>query len=223
MHQSSIFLSIISSLTLFSASCEARTQEPGNKKNNMSEEIIPTGKKTDTATFGTGCFWCTEAVFQELKGVIKAVSGYTGGHVANPSYEEVCTGTTGHAEALEIIYDPTVITYDELLEVFWESHDPTSLNRQGNDVGTQYRSAIFYHNAEQKEKAEHYKAELNKSGAYDKPIVTEVTPYTKFYPAEDYHQNYYNTHGSQPYCYLVIRPKVEKFEKVFKNKLKKNN
>lgn len=189
----------------------------------MSEEIIPNGKKTDTATFGTGCFWCTEAVFQELKGVIKAVSGYTGGHVANPSYEEVCTGTTGHAESLEIIYDPTVITYDELLEVFWEAHDPTSLNRQGNDIGTQYRSAIFYHNAEQKEKAEHYKAELNKSGAYDKPIVTEIAPATKFYAAEDYHQNYYNTHGSQPYCYMVIRPKVEKFEKVFKNKLKKNN
>ena len=189
----------------------------------MSEDKIPAGKKTDTATFGTGCFWCTEAVFQELKGVLKATSGYTGGHVANPSYEEVCTGTTGHAEALQIIYDPAVITYDELLEVFWEAHDPTSLNKQGNDVGTQYRSAIFYHNDEQKEKAEHYKAELNKSGAYDKPIVTEITGVTKFYPAEDYHQNYYNTHGSQPYCYLVIRPKVEKFEKVFKNKLKKNN
>jgi peptide-methionine (S)-S-oxide reductase len=223
MHQSSVFLAVISSLALFSASCEARPQEPNNKNKIMSAEIIPNGKKTDTATFGTGCFWCTEAVFQELKGVIKAVSGYTGGHVANPSYEEVCTGTTGHAEALEIIYDPSVITYDELLEVFWEAHDPTSLNKQGNDVGTQYRSAIFYHNAEQKDKAEHYKAELNKSGAYDKPIVTEISPYTKFYAAEDYHQNYYNTHGSQPYCYLVIRPKVEKFEKVFKNKLKKNN
>jgi peptide-methionine (S)-S-oxide reductase len=218
------FLSVVTTLAIFSAACEPSTKQPVNKSNIMSEDSnIPAGKKTDTATFGTGCFWCTEAVFQELKGVVKATSGYTGGNVANPSYEEVCTGTTGHAEALQIIYDPAVITYDELLEVFWEAHDPTSLNRQGNDVGTQYRSAIFYHNAEQKEKAEHYKAELNKSGAYDKPIVTEITGVTKFYPAEDYHQNYYNTHGSQPYCYLVIRPKVEKFEKVFKNKLKKNN
>jgi len=218
------FLSVVTTLAIFSAACEPSTKQPVNKSNIMSEDSnIPAGKKTDTATFGTGCFWCTEALFQELKGVLKATSGYTGGNVANPSYEEVCTGTTGHAEALQIIYDPAVITYDELLEVFWEAHDPTSLNRQGNDVGTQYRSAIFYHNAEQKEKAEHYKAELNKSGAYDKPIVTEITGFTKFYPAEDYHQNYYNTHGSQPYCYLVIRPKVEKFEKVFKNKLKKSN
>jgi len=217
------FLSIVTTLAIFSMACEPSTKQPNSKSNFMSEDNIPAGKKTDTATFGTGCFWCTEAVFQELKGVLKATSGYTGGHVANPSYEEVCTGTTGHAEALQIIYDPAVITYDELLEVFWEAHDPTSLNKQGNDVGTQYRSAIFYHNDEQKEKAEHYKAELNKSGAYDKPIVTEITGVTKFYPAEDYHQNYYNTHGSQPYCYLVIRPKVEKFEKVFKNKLKKSN
>ena len=216
-------LSIVTTLAIFSAACEPSTKQPNSKSNIMSEDNIPAGKKTDTATFGTGCFWCTEAVFQELKGVLKATSGYTGGKVANPSYEEVCTGTTGHAEALQIIYDPSVITYDELLEVFWEAHDPTSLNRQGNDVGTQYRSAIFYHNAEQKEKAEHYKAELNKSGAYDKPIVTEITGVTKFYPAEDYHQNYYNTHGSQPYCYLVIRPKVEKFEKVFAKKLKKTS
>jgi len=223
MRSAMTFLSIVTTLAIFSTACEPSTKQPNSKSNFMSEDKIPAGKKTDTATFGTGCFWCTEAVFQELKGVLKATSGYTGGHVANPSYEEVCTGTTGHAEALQIIYDPAVITYDELLEVFWEAHDPTSLNKQGNDVGTQYRSAIFYHNDEQKEKAEHYKAELNKSGAYDKPIVTEITGVTKFYPAEDYHQNYYNTHGSQPYCYLVIRPKVEKFEKVFKNKLKKNN
>jgi peptide-methionine (S)-S-oxide reductase len=188
----------------------------------MSDGKIPAGATTDIATFGTGCFWCTEAVFQELKGVIKVSSGYMGGQVANPTYEEVCTGTTGHAECLRIVYDPSAITYDELLEVFWESHDPTQLNRQGNDVGTQYRSAIFYHNAGQKEKAEHYKAQLNKEGVYPKPIVTEITPAGTFYTAEDYHQNYYNTHGSQPYCYLVIRPKVEKFEKVFKNKLKKN-
>jgi len=177
--------------------------------------------KTDTTTFGTGCFWCTEAVFQELKGVIKVTSGYSGGQVPHPTYEEVCSGTTGHAECLQIVYDPAVISFDELLEVFWESHDPTTLNRQGNDVGTQYRSAIFYHNEEQREKAEHYKAELIRNKAYDKPIVTEITPFKVFYPAENYHQDYYNLHGTQPYCRLVIRPKLEKFEKVFKDKLKK--
>ena len=148
----------------------------------MSEDIITeNGKKTDTATFGTGCFWCTEAIFQELKGVIKVTSGYSGGHVNNPSYEQVCSGTTGHAECLQIIYDPKVISYDELLEVFWESHDPTTLNRQGNDVGTQYRSVIFYHDEEQKQKAEHYKEELNKSKAYSKPIVTEITKFASFF------------------------------------------
>jgi peptide-methionine (S)-S-oxide reductase len=188
----------------------------------MSNEKIPAGVKTEVGTFGTGCFWCTEAVFQELKGVVKVYSGYMGGHVANPSYEEVCTGTTGHAECLQIFYDPEVLTYDELLEVFWESHDPTQLNRQGNDIGTQYRSAIFYHTEEQREKAEHYKAQLDKEGAYPNPIVTEITPASTFYPAEDYHQDYYNNHGSQPYCYIVIRPKVEKFEKAFADKLKKS-
>jgi peptide-methionine (S)-S-oxide reductase len=188
----------------------------------MSNEKIPAGVKTEVATFGTGCFWCTEAVFQELKGVVKVYSGYMGGHVANPSYEEVCSGTTGHAECLQVFFDPEVLTYDELLEVFWESHDPTQLNRQGNDIGTQYRSAIFYHTEEQKEKAEHYKTQLDKEGAYPNPIVTEITPATTFYPAEDYHQDYYNNHGSQPYCYIVIRPKVEKFEKAFADKLKKS-
>ena len=188
----------------------------------MSNEKIPDGVKTEVGTFGTGCFWCTEAVFQELKGVVKVYSGYMGGHVANPSYEEVCAGTTGHAECLQIFYDPEVLSFDELLEVFWESHDPTQLNRQGNDIGTQYRSAIFYHTEEQREKAEHYKTQLDKEGAYPNPIVTEITPATTFYPAEDYHQDYYNNHGSQPYCYIVIRPKVEKFEKAFADKLKKS-
>lgn len=186
----------------------------------MFEETIPAGTKTDTATFGTGCFWCTEAVFQELKGVLKVTSGYSGGTVKNPSYEDVCSGTTGHAECLQIIYDPKIISFDELLEVFWEAHDPTTLNRQGNDVGTQYRSVIFYHSAEQKHKAEEYKIKLDKSGAYDNPIVTEITGFGHFYAAEDYHQDYYRLHGNQPYCSFVIRPKVEKFEKVFKNKLK---
>lgn len=182
-----------------------------------------TARKTDTATFGTGCFWCTEAIFQQLDGVLKVSSGYSGGHVKNPTYKEVCEGTTGHAECVEIVYDPEKITYDELLEVFWQTHDPTTLNRQGNDVGTQYRSAIFYHNAEQKAKAEKYKAELDKSGAWDKPIVTEITPASTFYVAENYHQDYYNNNGSAPYCYYVIRPKLEKFEKVFKNKMKKTH
>lgn len=177
--------------------------------------------KTETATFGTGCFWCTEAIFKELDGVVSVTSGYSGGTVPHPSYAQVCTGQTGHAECVQIVYDPSKISYDELLEVFWKVHDPTSLNRQGADVGTQYRSAIFYHNDEQKQKAEKYKAELNKSGAYDKPIVTEITPFDKFYSAEDYHQDYYaNNKNSNPYCSIVIRPKLDKFEKVFKNKLK---
>ena len=173
----------------------------------------------ETATLGTGCFWCTEAIFQQLDGVIKVTSGYSGGHVANPTYEEVCEKRTGHAECLNIEYDKSKITFDELLEVFWKSHDPTTPNRQGNDIGPQYRSVIFYHNDEQKEKAINYKIELEKSGVFDKPIVTEIEPFTIFYPAENYHQNYYNNNGSQPYCSYVIRPKVEKIQKLFKDKL----
>src|SRR5665213_806422 len=207
---------LLSTMTI--ASCQTSTTQ----NTIMSEEKIPTGVQTDTATLATGCFWCTEAIFQELKGVLKVTSGYSGGTVAHPSYEEVCSGNTGHAECLQVIYDPKQISFDELLEVFWESHDPTSLNRQGNDAGTQYRSAIFYHNAEQKEKAEKYKAKLDQSGAYSNPIVTEITPFSKFYAAENYHQDYYRLHGSQPYCSFVIRPKVEKFEKVFKDKLKRD-
>ncbi|MBV9960806.1 MAG: peptide-methionine (S)-S-oxide reductase MsrA [Parafilimonas sp.] len=175
---------------------------------------------TDTASFGTGCFWCTEAIFERLNGVIKVTSGYSGGNIPNPTYEEVSTGTTGHAECCQVVYDPSVISYDELLEVFWKTHDPTTLNRQGNDVGTQYRSVIFYHNNEQKQKAEHYKIALNDSGAFNKPIVTAIEPYKNFYSAEDYHQKYYDDNPGQMYCRLVIAPKVEKFEKVFKNKLK---
>jgi peptide-methionine (S)-S-oxide reductase len=192
-----------------------------NQYKTMSEDLrADNSRKTDTATFGTGCFWCTEAIFQELKGVIKVNSGYSGGYVKNPTYEQVCTGTTGHAECLQIVYDPKTISYDELLEVFWESHDPTSLNKQGNDVGTQYRSVIFYHDEDQRQKAEYYKEKLDKSKAYNKPIVTEIAKFITFYPAGNYHQDYYRLHGSQPYCTFVIRPKVEKFEKVFKDKLK---
>ncbi len=186
------------------------------------DNFTETNQTLDTATFGTGCFWCTEAIFQEVAGVVKVTSGYSGGQVANPTYKEVCSGITGHAECLNIVYDPAKITYDELLEIFWKVHDPTTLNRQGNDVGTQYRSAIFYHNEKQKATAEKYKAALDKSGAWDKPIVTKLEPFVKFYPAEDYHQNYYNNNTGEGYCQFVIRPKLEKFEKVFKNKLKKS-
>ena len=172
------------------------------------------------ATFGSGCFWCTEAIFENLNGVHSVVSGYAGGKVVNPSYEEVCSGKTGHAEVTQITFDPEVISYDELLEVFWKTHDPTTLNRQGNDAGTQYRSAIFYHNEEQKNLAEKYKKELDQSGAWDNPIVTEISPIKNFFSAEDYHQDYYENNSNQGYCAFVIAPKLEKFKKVFKDKLK---
>lgn len=179
-----------------------------------------TAAVTDTATFGTGCFWCTEAIFQQVEGVISVAGGYSGGHVVKPTYKQVCTGTTGHAECLEIVFDPAKVSYETLLEMFWQSHDPTTLNRQGNDVGTQYRSVIFYHNAKQKALAEKYKALLNTSGAFDKPIVTTLEPFSQFYVAENYHQDYFNQHGEEPYCQYIIRPKVDKFRKVFKTKLK---
>lgn len=191
-------------------------------KDKVPDDMEATNNtKLEKATFGGGCFWCTEALFQYLDGVTKVTSGYSGGDIANPSYEAVCGGTTGHAEVIQVTYDPAKITYDQLLEAFWQSHDPTQLNRQGNDVGTQYRSVIFYHNDEQRKEAEFYKEKLLQSGAYDKPVVTEISPLKNFYKAEDYHQNYYNQNGSQPYCSYVIRPKLEKFRKVFKEHLKK--
>ncbi|MCO6496480.1 MAG: peptide-methionine (S)-S-oxide reductase MsrA [Chitinophagaceae bacterium] len=168
-----------------------------------------------TATFANGCFWCTEAVFQRLKGVVKVQSGFSGGHTKNPSYREVCTGETGHAECLQITYDPNLISYEQLLEVFWATHDPTTLNRQGNDIGTQYRSVIFYHDEEQRQKAEASKKMLEENKVYDKPIVTFIQPFEVFYPAEPEHDNYYNLHSSQPYCYYVTRPKVQKLKKFF--------
>lgn len=174
----------------------------------------------EIATFGNGCFWCTEAVFQQLKGVDKVESGYAGGHVDNPTYKQVCSATTGHAEVIQITYNPDVISFDELLQVFWETHDPTTPNRQGNDVGPQYRSIIFYHNEEQRQLAEKYKEGLDKSGAFDSPIVTIIEPLSNYYPAESYHQNYFNNNGSQPYCAFLIKPKVDKVKKVFKDKLK---
>jgi len=178
--------------------------------------------KQDTAIFASGCFWCTEAIFDEVEGVKKAESGYTGGHIKNPSYREVCNETTGHAEAVRIIYDPEMISYQELLEIFFMTHDPTTLNRQGADAGTQYRSAIFYHSEVQKKTAESIIQELNSSGAWDDPIVTEVTAADTFYLAEDYHQDYFTKNPSAAYCSFVIGPKLEKFKKVFSEKLKKD-
>ncbi len=178
------------------------------------------GSNTDTAVFGGGCFWCVEAIYVELKGVISVTSGYAGGNTEKPSYREVCSGTTGHAEVVQIIYDPSVISFDKLLEVFWTVHDPTQLNRQGADVGTQYRSVIFYANNSQRELAESYKEKLNKENTFEKPVVTEISPLKAFYKAEDYHQDYYANNGNAPYCSIVIAPKVEKFRKVFGHILK---
>jgi peptide-methionine (S)-S-oxide reductase len=188
--------------------------------NAASQQPINSTDTMQVATFGAGCFWCTEAQFQQLDGVTRVVSGYMGGTVDNPSYKQVCTGATGHAEVTNVYYDPRKISFDELLAAFWTAHDPTQLNRQGNDVGTQYRSVIFYHNDEQRQKAQDYKKKLNEEQAYGAPVVTEISPATAFYPAEDYHQNYYNENGNEPYCQFVVRPKLEKFRKVFAGKLK---
>lgn len=174
------------------------------------------------ATFGMGCFWCTEAVFKKLNGVVSVVSGYEGGHLPNPTYQEVTTGETGHAEVVEITFDVNKIKYEDLLEVFWKIHDPTTLNRQGADIGTQYRSVIFYHDNNQKESAERYKKLLNSTNVFGKKVVTEISPTKKFYSAEAYHQNYYENNKDQAYCKVVILPKLEELEKLFKNKLKKS-
>lgn len=184
------------------------------------ELVNPIAKNRDTASFATGCFWCTEAKFQQLIGVTLVESGYSGGHVKNPTYEQVCTGNTGHAETCNIIFDPSKISYDELLAAFFTAHDPTQLNKQGNDVGTQYRSEIFYHSNAQKNKATYYINKLNAAKAYPTKIVTVLAPYTAFYKAEDYHQNFYNQNPEQRYCKYVIQPEVEKFRAVFKGKLK---
>ena len=173
-----------------------------------------------TATFGGGCFWCTEAVFLELRGVNHVESGYAGGHVANPTYEQVCTKTTGHAEVIQISFDPGQISYEDLLEIFFQTHDPTTKDQQGNDVGPQYRSAVFYHDDQQKAAAESFIAKLNQSGAFPAPIVTEVTEINHYYPAENYHQDYLANNPGNPYCAMVVRPKVDKFRKQFGDKLK---
>ena len=175
----------------------------------------------EKATFGAGCFWCVEAVFDQLKGVEKVESGYMGGSTKNPTYKEICTGTTGHAEVAQITYNPDSISFKELLEVFWKTHDPTTLNMQGADRGTQYRSAVFYHTESQKKEAELYKSKLNASGAFEASIVTEISPASEFYVAENYHQDYYENNKEQAYCKFVIEPKMDKFKKAFADKLKK--
>lgn len=172
------------------------------------------------ATFGAGCFWCVEACFQDLKGVLSVKSGYSGGQIKNPSYKEVCTGRTGHVEVLRITYDEAIVSFEKLLEVFWTIHDPTTLNRQGNDIGDQYRSVVFYHDEEQKALASKMKEELDAQNVFGKPVVTAIEKLINFYPAEDYHDNYFELNASQPYCSAVVRPKVEKFRKVFKDYLK---
>lgn len=175
----------------------------------------------DTVTFGSGCFWCTEAIFQRIQGVKSVVSGYSGGARSNPTYDQVSSGATGHAEVIQITFDPKEISFEALLEIFWKTHDPTTLNRQGADVGTQYRSVIFYHNEAQRQSAEAIKTGLNASGAWNRPIVTEISEFKAFYKAENYHQNYFNNNKNAPYCNFVIVPKLEKFEKVFKDRLVK--
>ncbi len=202
-------------LSVLFVSCHAQNKNKINK--TMNTTISPNAQ---TATLAGGCFWCIEAVYLEVEGVESVVSGYTGGQKANPTYEQVCTGTTGHAEAVEIKFNPDKISYKELLEIFFVIHDPTTLNRQGNDIGTQYRSAIYYHTPEQKAIAEQVMKEAQKH--WDNPIVTELTPAQIFYKAEDYHQNYYNLHPNQGYCAVVINPKLAKFRKTYKDKLKKH-
>ncbi len=202
------------------APATSKEEPPAMAPKSDPKPSAPTPAKVEVATLGAGCFWCVEAVYQELKGVISVESGYAGGTVENPTYKQVCTGTTGHAEVARITFDPSVIGFKEVLEVFWKTHDPTTLNRQGNDKGTQYRSVVFYHSEEQKALAEKYKKELDASGAWDKPIVTEISPAGKFYKAEDHHQNYFKDNPDQPYCVYVIRPKMDKFRKVFGEKLK---
>lgn len=194
-----------------------------NSHDNAPERRADPGDDADrnveNATFGSGCFWCTEAVFQRLRGVRSAVSGYSGGAVPNPTYEQVCTGRTGHAEVVQVTFDPAQITFADLLRVFWQTHDPTTPNRQGHDVGTQYRSAVFYHNEAQRATAEAYKQQLDASGTFAAPIVTEIVPFSKFYPAESYHQDYFRSNPAQSYCAAVIRPKVEKFSHQFRDML----
>ena len=200
-------------------SCNLAAKE--EQKNSIITMNTENTEGLEFATFGNGCFWCTEAIFEQLEGVSKVESGYAGGEVKNPTYKEVCTGNTGHAEVIKLTYDPKLISYRELLDVFFSTHDPTTLNRQGADVGTQYRSAIFYHNEEQKAEAEKMIADLENEKVFDNKIVTEITAINNYSVAENYHQDYYNNNKNQGYCRMVINPKIEKFTKKYKSKLKK--
>ncbi|ERM81592.1 peptide methionine sulfoxide reductase [Rhodonellum psychrophilum GCM71 = DSM 17998] len=216
------FLLILLSFSFTSLLANGQSQNQYNEKNMLeipkTNVEIPEGY--EIATLGSGCFWCIEAIYQELNGVDKVKSGYSGGHIASPTYRQVTNGTTGHAEVIQFLFDPKILTFSEILEIFWSTHDPTTLNRQGADVGPQYRSAVFYHSDSQKQEAEFFKKKLDDAGAFNRPIVTEITPFSNFYVAEDYHQNYFKDNGMQPYCQIVVRPKVEKFKKVFAEKLK---
>jgi peptide-methionine (S)-S-oxide reductase len=211
---------ILGIFTLFvNVSCGQKTDNQKNTKKMNEEKVNLAG--TEVVTFGAGCFWCVEAIFQQVEGVVKVESGYSGGMIKNPTYKEVCSGNTGHAEVVQVTFDPKKIGFDKILEIFWKTHDPTTLNRQGADEGTQYRSAVFYHNEEQRKTAEAWKIKLNDEHVFPNPIVTEITAFTTFYPAEDYHQDYYELNGHNPYCQVVIKPKLEKFNKVFKENIKK--
>jgi len=207
MHVGKIFVFALALLLLFPLSDYAQTE--GNKM------------KYDTITLGSGCFWCSEAIFERVKGVVSAEAGYSGGEIPNPTYHQVSQGNTGYAEVVQVVYDPSKIDLRKLLEIFWKTHNPTTLNRQGADVGTQYRSVIFFHNEKQKVLAEAYKRKLNQAGVWRDPVVTEISPYRNFYPAEKYHQEYYRKNPAAGYCQFVITPKIEKFEKVFKDVVKK--
>ncbi len=213
-----ILLTVLASLG-FAWAKEPKAPEQEERVSQVTKDV----ENLEKATFAGGCFWCTEAVFQQLKGVSRVTSGYIGGQTVNPTYEQICSGDTGHAEATEIAYDPKEITFAELLEVHFKTHDPTSLNRQGNDVGTQYRSSVFYHTPQQKAAAEEIISELNEQKVYSDPIVTEVVPASEFYVAEAYHQDYYSNNPRQGYCAMVITPKVEKFRKIFADKIREDS
>ena len=205
-------------LTLFAVTCLSACGQPQNTKSKPT--MSSSSDKLQTIYLGEGCFWCTEAFFQRINGVISVESGYGGGFVENPNYEQVCDKNTGHVEIAKIVFDPGIVPFKDILEVFWKTHDPTTLDRQGNDVGPQYKSVIYYVSEAQKTEALAYKEALDKSGAFDAPIVTTIEPFKNYYPAENYHQNYYNSNTNQGYCRFVIAPKLEKFEKVFKDKIK---
>ena len=212
---------IVSVVCLAVAAACGRIAVSQDKPSDKGDEVSKP-ENLELATFGGGCFWCTEAVFERVKGVQQVVSGYSGGFLENPTYQAVCTGQTGHAEVTQITFDPKQISYADLLEIFWKTHDPTTLNQQGPDFGTQYRSVVFYHNEEQKKIAEAYKKQLNESKAFKKPVVTEISQFTKFYPAEKYHQDYYELNRRKAYCTTYISPKIKKFNRMFKDKIKRD-